>query len=75
MSWRGIQIGNRKAVKRTPWLKRENVSAESVPRQIGLHRDTTKRCSVAFHGCGNLRSLYGATRQERLAELAMRDEV
>ena len=70
MTWQSVQVGNLKAKKRTPWLKDLSPRDEvNVERALGMHRDTTKLCSAAIHGCGHMRDLCGPTRQELKAAL------
>lgn len=63
MNWKGLQQGKRKAKKRFPSWWRVDKSREEW--NLCRLRKTTKRCSVALHGCGHLRDLEGPTYQER----------
>ena len=65
MSWMNLQIGKKKAARRTPKRYFDGVSDEWYERSLVRARKTTKRCSVAIHGCGHRRDLEGDSYQER----------
>ena len=81
MGYRGLQIGIKKARRRTPkryfchYPDPNQINDEHYQRSLSRARNTTKRCSAAIHGCGHRRELEGETVQERKADLATREQM